>query len=97
MLVAHCYFCFQSGIWEASEVETARGGSIRIQHLTSISGVVPRPLSTTSVASSSGFGNGLASGGMGSSGLASSRFPKLEECAHFHYDFLELPSLKVSY
>ena len=24
------------------------------------------------------------------------RFPKLEECAHFHYDFVELGQLQVS-
>lgn len=26
-----------------------------------------------------------------------SRFPKLEECAHFHYEHVELGPLKVSY
>lgn len=26
-----------------------------------------------------------------------SRFPKLEECAHFHYEHVELGSLKVCY
>ena len=24
-----------------------------------------------------------------------SKFPKLEECAHFHYDFVELKTMKV--
>lgn len=72
----------QSGIWEASEVETSRG-SIRIQHLTAVS-TGPRPLSC-SVTSGSSVGP-----------LSHNpRFPKLEECAHFHYDVLELPVLKV--
>ena len=31
-----------------------------------------------------------------SAGLGHSRFPKLEECAHFHYEHVELNSLQVS-
>ena len=67
-------------------METSRG-SIRIQHLTTSAvsaGARPRASSTTS---------GIA----GPSSLLDPRFRKLEECAHFHYDTVELPSLKVCF
>ncbi|CAG7836078.1 unnamed protein product [Allacma fusca] len=71
----------ESGIWEASEVETSRG-SIRIQHLTTAAvSAGARPLSGSTT-----------SGGAVPS--LKPRFPKLEECAHFHYDIVELPALK---
>jgi len=61
------FFSFQSGLCNASELESSRGGSIRIQHVTGISN---------------------ASEGR-------SRFPKLDECAHFHYEHVEIGPLQV--
>lgn len=81
-LLCYVILYFQSGIWEASEVETSKG-SIRIQHLTAVA------TSLRSVSAASGATS--LTGGTPST----SRFPKLEECAHFHYDYVELPVLKV--
>ncbi|XP_043520575.1 GTPase-activating protein CdGAPr-like isoform X2 [Frieseomelitta varia] len=33
----------------------------------------------------------------GSNMSSIARFPKLDECAHFHYEHVELSSLEVSY
>ena len=41
-----------------------------------------------------GGGAGLGGGGPGGAG-DQTRFPKLEEYAHFHYDLVEIPSLSV--
>ncbi|ODM89527.1 GTPase-activating protein CdGAPr, partial [Orchesella cincta] len=71
-----------SGIWEASEVETSKG-SIRIQHLTAVA--------TNLRSVTSGSGAASISGGQANN----PRFPKLEDCAHFHYDYVELPVLKI--
>lgn len=59
----------KSGLCAATEMESARGGSIRIQHLT-------------------GATAGVA-------GEGRSRFPKLDECAHFHYEAVELGPLQI--
>lgn len=100
--VSNVVHFFQSGIWEASEVETSRG-SIRIQHLTAVSAAAASSrASSASMGSACGGGisgaissasSGITAGGGGASN--NPRFPKLEECAHFHYDCVELPQLKV--
>jgi hypothetical protein len=51
-------------------MESSRGGSIRIQHLT-------------------------AAATSGSPAGGRSRFPKLDECAHFHYEQVELGPFQV--
>jgi hypothetical protein len=51
-------------------MESSRGGSIRIQHLT-------------------------AAATSGSPADGRSRFPKLDECAHFHYEQVELGPFQV--
>jgi hypothetical protein len=51
-------------------MESSRGGSIRIQHLTG---------AATCVSPAGGR----------------SRFPKLDECAHFHYEQVELGPFQV--
>ena len=63
-------FMFQSGLCAATEMESSRGGSIRIQHLT-------------------------AAATSGSPADGRSRFPKLDECAHFHYEQVELGPFQV--
>lgn len=62
--------CLQSGLCAATEMESSRGGSIRIQHLTA---------AATCVSPAGGR----------------SRFPKLDECAHFHYEQVELGPFQV--
>ncbi|XP_069691130.1 GTPase-activating protein CdGAPr isoform X3 [Periplaneta americana] len=62
--------CYGSGLCAATEMESSRGGSIRIQHLTA-----------------------AATSGSPSDGR--SRFPKLDECAHFHYEQVELGPFQV--
>lgn len=64
-------------------METSRG-SIRIQHLTAVT-TATRPLSCAT-----------SSGAVAGPSRIGTRFPKLEDCAHFHYDILELPVLKVN-
>ena len=63
-------WCLQSGLCAATEMESSRGGSIRIQHLTA---------AVTSISPAGGR----------------SRFPKLDECAHFHYEQVELGPFQV--
>ncbi|GFO47026.1 GTPase-activating protein [Plakobranchus ocellatus] len=43
-----------------------------------------------------GGGAGMTGGGLGGVAGDHTRFPKLEEYAHFHYDLVEIPSLSVS-
>lgn len=72
----------QSGLSGLSELETPRGGSVRIQH---------RPPKHGTVSSLPGGSSGSPS----SNAASSSRFPKLDECAHFHYDVVDLGPLTV--
>jgi hypothetical protein len=58
---------------------TSRGGSIRIQHV------------TAAAAAASSAPSSLCSGGE----ELPARFPRLDECAHFHYDHVELAPLQV--
>ena len=62
------------------------GGSVRITHKTGSSSVM-------------GIGSGFGGGGS-SSGLSiddgATRFPRLDQCAHFHYEYVELPPITVS-
>lgn len=37
-----------------------------------------------------------ASGGVLETAVETCRFPKLEECAHFHYERVQLPHLRVA-
>ncbi len=70
----------QSGLSGLSELGTPRGGSVRIQH---------RPPKHPS-------GSSIAAATSGSaSAVETSRFPKLDECAHFHYDVVDLGPLTV--
>lgn len=79
---------FQSGLCAASEVGTPRGGSIRIQHVTA----------AAAAAASSAPGSHSVPFQSGSSlgDDAPARFPRLDECAHFHYDHVELGPLQVN-
>jgi len=70
----------QSGFCAASEMGTSRGGSIRIQHVTA-----------AAAAAASSAPSSLCSGGE----ELPARFPRLDECAHFHYDHVELAPLQV--
>ena len=54
-------------------------GSIRIQHLTATSNTVNGSLKSNSTTCKT----------------EQSRFPRLEECAHFHYDFTDIGPLVV--
>ena len=81
-----------------------RRGNIRIQHLIQSSGgTLPHLRATSSAGGGSGSGGGhqslktcrqvsnAATGGGGSL----PRFPRLQDCAHFHYEFTELGHLSV--
>ncbi|CAB3375007.1 Hypothetical predicted protein [Cloeon dipterum] len=70
-----------SGLCAASEMGTSRGGSIRIQHVTA----------AAAAAAASSAPSSLCSGGE----ELPARFPRLDECAHFHYDHVELGPLQV--
>lgn len=83
----------QSGLSGLSELGTPRGGSVRIQHRPPKHPVMS---AGGSVASAAGAG-GIASCSPSSAAAAveTSRFPKLDECAHFHYDVVDLGPLTV--
>ena len=85
ILIRYCiikisFLLFQSGLCSSSELETSRG-SIRIQHLTATSNTVNGPLKSNSNCSK------LLP--------EHSRFPRIEESAHFHYDFTDIGPLVV--
>ncbi|XP_059484271.1 mucin-17 isoform X2 [Neocloeon triangulifer] len=73
--------CCTSGLCATSEMGTSRGGSIRIQHVTA----------GAAAAAASSAPSSLCSG----SEELPARFPRLDECAHFHYDHVELGPLQV--
>jgi hypothetical protein len=76
----------QSGLCAASEVGTPRGGSIRIQHVTA---------AAAAAASSAPGSHHVPHAGSSLGEDAPVRFPRLDECAHFHYDHVELGPLQV--
>ncbi len=82
---------FQNGLCSSSELETSRG-SIRIQHLTAAA--------TANPAGGPNLGPGGISGNHGLSGGSeingqTTRFPRLEECAHFHYEYTDIGPISV--
>ena len=78
-------FYLQSGLCSSSELETSRG-HIRIQHLTAAAS------SSTSTGNCSTIGLRCTSA---SSEMNQSRFPRLQTCAHFHYDFTDIGPISV--
>lgn len=84
----------QSGLSGLSELGTPRGGSVRIQH---------RPPKHPANMSSSNNAGGVAgvitscSPSSAAAAVETSRFPKLDECAHFHYDVVDLGPLTVRF
>lgn len=94
------YFLFfgrQSGLSGLSEVETSRGGSVRIQHRPPRhpSGGGNSVVGASSVVT---LGVPSSSAGVVSTNVThTSRFPKLDECAHFHYDVVDLGPLAVTF
>ncbi len=95
----HVLFFFgrQSGLSGLSEVETSRGGSVRIQHRPPRhpSGGGNSVVGASSVVT---LGVPSSSAGVVSTNVThTSRFPKLDECAHFHYDVVDLGPLAVTF
>ena len=98
-------FLLQSGLCSSSELETSRGGHIRIQHLTAAaSSTSTGNCSTIGLGRHGGHGglsctSGSASGLMASAPEAGemnqSRFPRLQSCAHFHYEFTDIGPISV--
>jgi hypothetical protein len=102
-------FLLQSGLCSSSELETSRGGHIRIQHLTAAaSSTSTGNCSTIGLGRHGGHGglsctSGSASGLMASAGgcgaeageMNQSRFPRLQSCAHFHYEFTDIGPISV--
>ena len=75
----------QSGLCSSSELETSRG-SIRIQHLTATSNTVNGSLKAGIISNCKNSTNAEHP----------TRFPRIEDCAHFHYDFTDIGPLVVS-
>ena len=75
----------QSGLCSSSELETSRG-SIRIQHLTATSNTVNGSLKAGIISNCKNSTNAEHQ----------TRFPRIEDCAHFHYDFTDIGPLVVS-
>ena len=102
-------FLLQSGLCSSSELETSRGGHIRIQHLTAAaSSTSTGNCSTIGLGRHGGHGglsctSGSASGLMASAvgcgaeagEINQSRFPRLQSCAHFHYEFTDIGPISV--
>ena len=106
-LYLYSFVFFQSGLCSSSELETSRG-SIRIQHLTAAAST-QASASVANFSSLAGSNTILPSsclngnGGPGQGGLLghlsenqSSRFPRLQSCAHFHYEFTDIGPISVS-
>ena len=106
------FFPFQSGLCSSSELETSRGGHIRIQHLTAAASQSTstgncstiglgglRGHGHTSIAQASNMTAGSAHIASATSVAASemnqSRFPRLQSCAHFHYEFTDIGPITV--
>ena len=95
-------FHFQSGLCSSSDLATSRG-NIRIQHLihSAGGGTLPHLRSTSSAggSGSSGHQSLKACRQVSNAGGGGSlpRFPRLQDCAHFHYEFTELGHLSVMF
>ena len=89
-------FLFQSGL------SISEGGSseskISLGRLGSSMRISQKSGSSTLLGFSSGSGIiGQVSGHVSSDNNDSvPRFPRLDQCAHFHYEYVELPSINVS-
>ena len=86
----------QSGLSNSTEL-VSRGGSVRV--IQQRRDAAPAPFSSSAAAAaaaSASAASGPVPAASAAAADAGTRFPKLEECAHFHYDVVDLGSLAVS-
>ncbi|KAI9551394.1 hypothetical protein GHT06_021727 [Daphnia sinensis] len=86
-------FVSNSGLSGLSELGTPRGGSVRIQHRPPKHPVMSAGGNVGSAAGASGIAS--CSPSSAAAAVETSRFPKLDECAHFHYDVVDLGPLTI--
>merc|ERR1712194_516500 len=100
-------FTSQSGLCSSSELETSRGGHIRIQHLTAAASSTSTGNCSTiglgrhgghgGLSCTSGSASGLMASAVGAEAgeMNQSRFPRLQSCAHFHYEFTDIGPISL--
>ncbi|XP_046443068.1 rho GTPase-activating protein 32-like isoform X3 [Daphnia pulex] len=89
-------FVSNSGLSGLSELGTPRGGSVRIQHRPPKHPVLSSSSNAAGAAGASGMIVTSCSPSSAAAAVETSRFPKLDECAHFHYDVVDLGPLTVA-